>query len=231
MTGMRGVCLVAAELSRLGFIVSPTSRSAAGADLLVTNHSCLRAFSVQVKTNATSFGFWLVGKHALDLKARSHIYVLLNLKQKRGKEEHEFFVVPSATVARLTREYPRPHSTWFAVDRASILRYRDRWAVFGSPAQPRHAPTQKAGGVRCLNPQAGKRGRVEGGFPDAGPMDFEIIGKITAIESIASGRGVRDRGRLERFYGKGRWRKLREFNRTIDAGQEAKKEILVNESH
>jgi len=73
MTGMRGVCLVAAELSRLGFIVSPTSRSAAGADLLVTNHSCLRAFSVQVKTNATSFGFWLVGKHALDLKARSHI--------------------------------------------------------------------------------------------------------------------------------------------------------------
>lgn len=34
MTGMLGVYLVAAELSRLGFIVSPTSRSAAGADLL-----------------------------------------------------------------------------------------------------------------------------------------------------------------------------------------------------
>ncbi len=134
MTGMRGVYLVGAELSRLGFIVSPTSRSAVGADLLVTNHSCSRAFSVQVKTNATSFGFWLVGKHALNLKARSHIYVLLNLKQRGGKEEHEFFVVPSVAVAKLTCEHPRPHSTWFSVDRASIVRYKDRWEVFGSPA-------------------------------------------------------------------------------------------------
>jgi len=134
MTGMRGVYLVAAELSRLGFIVSPTSRSAAGADLLVTNRSCSRAFSVQVKTNAKSFGFWLVGKHALNLRARGHMYVLLNLKQSGGREEHEFFVVPSVTVAKLTRERRRRHSTWFAVHRASILRYRDRWAVFGSPA-------------------------------------------------------------------------------------------------
>jgi hypothetical protein len=40
MTGMRGVYLVAAELTRLGFIVSPTSRSARGADLLVTDQEC-----------------------------------------------------------------------------------------------------------------------------------------------------------------------------------------------
>jgi hypothetical protein len=46
---MRGVYLVASELARLGFIVSPTSRSAIGADLLVTNQSCKKAFSVQVK--------------------------------------------------------------------------------------------------------------------------------------------------------------------------------------
>jgi len=32
MTGMLGVYLVAAELSKRGFIVSPTSRSAAGAE-------------------------------------------------------------------------------------------------------------------------------------------------------------------------------------------------------
>jgi len=38
-------------------------------------------------------------------------------------------------------------------------------------------------------------------------MDFEIIGNITAIEPIALGSGVRDRRRLERSYGKGRWRK------------------------
>ena len=37
LTGMRGVYLVAAELSRLGFIASPTSRSAIGADILATD--------------------------------------------------------------------------------------------------------------------------------------------------------------------------------------------------
>jgi hypothetical protein len=40
-------------------------------------------------------------------------------------------------------------------------------------------------------------------------MDFEIIGEITAIELIAVGRRIRDRRRLQRMYGKGRWRKLR----------------------
>lgn len=40
-------------------------------------------------------------------------------------------------------------------------------------------------------------------------MDFEIIGAIAAVEPIAWGRGIRDRRRLQRFYGKGRWRKLK----------------------
>src|SRR3990172_218164 len=40
-------------------------------------------------------------------------------------------------------------------------------------------------------------------------MDFEIVGEISAIEPIAVGRGIRDRRRLQRAYGKGRWRKLR----------------------
>ena len=40
-------------------------------------------------------------------------------------------------------------------------------------------------------------------------MDFEIVGDIRSIESIAVGRGIRDRRRLQRRYGKGRWRKLR----------------------
>jgi hypothetical protein len=132
---MRGVYIVAAELSRLGSIVSPTSRSAAGADILVTNSSCSRAFSVQVKTNASTFGFWLVGKHALTLKARSHIYVLLNLrKQKDGTDTTEFFVIPSVTLVKVAREYVRQSSSWYAVKRESILRYKDRWKFFGNPA-------------------------------------------------------------------------------------------------
>jgi hypothetical protein len=38
-------------------------------------------------------------------------------------------------------------------------------------------------------------------------MDFEIVGEITSIETFASGSGVRERARLHRQYGQGRWRK------------------------
>ena len=40
-------------------------------------------------------------------------------------------------------------------------------------------------------------------------MDFEILGEITGLETIASGRGIRDLRRLQRNYGKGRWRKMK----------------------
>jgi hypothetical protein len=40
-------------------------------------------------------------------------------------------------------------------------------------------------------------------------MDFEIVGEITDIETIAVGKGVRDRARLRKQYGIARWRKLK----------------------
>ena len=38
-------------------------------------------------------------------------------------------------------------------------------------------------------------------------MEFEILGEIGDVETIATGRGVYIRRYLERTYGKGRWRK------------------------
>ena len=38
-------------------------------------------------------------------------------------------------------------------------------------------------------------------------MDFEILDKIQWIENIASARGIREVKRLNRIYGKTRWRK------------------------
>lgn len=38
-------------------------------------------------------------------------------------------------------------------------------------------------------------------------MYFEIIGKFTAVETIATGSGIRELVRLRKFYGRGRWRK------------------------
>lgn len=40
-------------------------------------------------------------------------------------------------------------------------------------------------------------------------VEFEILGEISSIETIATGRGVYIRRYLERVYGKGRWRKMK----------------------
>jgi hypothetical protein len=40
-------------------------------------------------------------------------------------------------------------------------------------------------------------------------MDFEIVSAITRVEPIAAGTGIRDRARLRKQYGRGRWRKLK----------------------
>lgn len=140
MAGMQGVFLVAAELSRRGYIVSTTSRSAIGADLLVTDQRCQKAWSVQVKTNSKRAGFWLTGKKAKTTASPSHVYVFVNLCG--GKAPTEFAVVPSAEVAKRT-DYVRrstgsewySYSHQFKPNETSV-----GWEVFGDPdgsKQPR----------------------------------------------------------------------------------------------
>jgi len=128
-TGMTGVYLVAAELSRRGFIASPTSRSAYGADLLVTDPSCKYSYSVQVKTNARTFGFWLLNKHALSLKSGTLIYAFVNLR----KDCTEYFIVPSMIVVKNV-EVSRPTTTrksyWYSVYINKVAKYKDKWDIF-----------------------------------------------------------------------------------------------------
>ena len=40
-------------------------------------------------------------------------------------------------------------------------------------------------------------------------MIFEIVGDLSIVETIAQGRSIRDLSRLQRRYGKGRWRKMK----------------------
>jgi hypothetical protein len=40
-------------------------------------------------------------------------------------------------------------------------------------------------------------------------LSFEVIGDITEVETVAVGKSIRDLRRLQRQYGKGRWRKLK----------------------
>ena len=38
-------------------------------------------------------------------------------------------------------------------------------------------------------------------------MHFEILGNIFAVETFATGAGIRELARLRKVYGRGRWRK------------------------
>ena len=38
-------------------------------------------------------------------------------------------------------------------------------------------------------------------------MGFRVIGEIADVKTFAVGRQIRERGRLQKVYGKGRWRK------------------------
>jgi hypothetical protein len=131
MTGMLGVYLVAAELSRLGFIVSPTSRSARGADLLVTDQSCRKAWSVQVKTNSKPASFWLAGKNAKSLISNSHMYVFVNL---RGDKRPEYLVVPSYHVAaKVKTGKTSTGSVWHPFYKNDRMAEGEGWELFGDP--------------------------------------------------------------------------------------------------
>ena len=40
-------------------------------------------------------------------------------------------------------------------------------------------------------------------------MYFEVVGEVTEVETIASGRGIKTLARLRKRYGGRRWRKLK----------------------
>ena len=40
-------------------------------------------------------------------------------------------------------------------------------------------------------------------------MDFELVGELHDVETIAVGQSIRELSRLRRLYGRGRWRKMK----------------------
>jgi hypothetical protein len=132
LTGMRGVYLVASMLAKHGLIASPTSRSAAGADILVTDGTFSSAWSIEVKTNNSSANFWLLGKNPTVPVSNSHVYVFVSIKSsKKTGETVEYYVVPSRIVAKRMRP-PDPSWTTASIYRDKMLEYLDNWSVFDS---------------------------------------------------------------------------------------------------
>ena len=61
---------------------------------------------------------------------------------------------------------------------------------------------------------------------------FEIVGAVLQLETIAVGRGIRELKRLEKTYGKGRWRKKKGIARIRFAdGSVHTAEIHFYEAH
>lgn len=58
-------------------------------------------------------------------------------------------------------------------------------------------------------------------------MHFEILGEIWAVETIATGTGIREIARLRKRYGRGRWRKRKGIAEIRLAGGE----IVAAELH
>ena len=63
-------------------------------------------------------------------------------------------------------------------------------------------------------------------------MNFEIVGEITIVETIAAGTGIRDIKRLRKHYGKGRWRKMKGVARVrLESGRIRLAELHWYEAH
>jgi len=64
------------------------------------------------------------------------------------------------------------------------------------------------------------------------PKNFEIIGEVTKIETIAKGPGIRDLQRLRRSYGQGNWRKMKGIARVrLYSGRVRLAELHWYEAH
>ena len=130
-TGMTGAFLVAAQLSARRLVASTTSRGAAGADILVTDAECCVAYSIQVKTNSKSAGFWILGRNQPTHGSDSHIYAFVNLgKDQSGDVTGDYYLVPSSVVRKIAR-YGGDKWPNYSVYKADILEYRNDWSVFG----------------------------------------------------------------------------------------------------
>lgn len=63
-------------------------------------------------------------------------------------------------------------------------------------------------------------------------MDFEIVGDLRDIETIASGRGIRILARLVRQFGAGNWRKRKGVATIrLDTGEIMEAELHWYEAH
>ncbi|MBL7178825.1 MAG: hypothetical protein ABIK98_07720 [Pseudomonadota bacterium] len=63
-------------------------------------------------------------------------------------------------------------------------------------------------------------------------MNFDVVDDISAIETIATGSGIREIDRLRKIYGPGNWRKMKGITRVrLSSGRIRLAELHWYEAH
>src|SRR5262249_53415169 len=75
--GIAGEYLVAAELSRLGYVASLTLRNTRGIDILASNKDATKSVGIQVKTSQRATADWVLSKKAEQDVAENLFYVFV----------------------------------------------------------------------------------------------------------------------------------------------------------
>jgi len=107
LIGIAGEYLVAAELSKLGYIASITLRNTKGVDIVCFDSEVKRVIGIQVKTNQGLQKEWILNKKVEEFYSDNLFYVFVNLNN--NERNPDFFIVPIKKVA----EYCRiDHKKW-----------------------------------------------------------------------------------------------------------------------
>jgi hypothetical protein len=74
-----------------------------------------------------------LSKNAKEQISKSHIYVLVNIKGKEGRETVEYYIVPSKVVGAKMGSGWSGAFQWHAINLKVIQSYKDKWSLFGKP--------------------------------------------------------------------------------------------------
>jgi hypothetical protein len=142
MSGMTGVFMTAAELSRLGYIVTLTSRNTEAVDMLVSkSKDDFKPKLIQVKANQNGQKNWTLNMKAENLKADDLIYIFVNFSKKNPLPE--FHIIPSKNLADIIfkghREWIKTPGRKGIQHKDTAMRkfvdeddtYRNRWDLLG----------------------------------------------------------------------------------------------------
>ena len=121
--------LIAAELSKIGLIVTVTARNAQGIDILAAS-STGKTFSIQAKGHAQDAkrNYWLLNKDYKKFVDNNLYYIFVNLTEAGTQN---YYIVPSKRVASEGEiERSKTGAVWYWISQDVVEKYKDRWDFF-----------------------------------------------------------------------------------------------------